>query len=140
MAHANFAVISFHQHLGDNDEDLGSEAASFIFVGNQTLIMSFNIDSPPVGTGFVTLQLYDVGSVNHNIRINGLSLPGFDMPKHSDEDHWLTWTEAIPENILRQGENRIQVVRASGGDNFIVRDVIINWREEDAPVVGGPRI
>jgi hypothetical protein len=123
---ADFEVITFWEHLGDKEGDIKTSAK---FVGNQTTVRNFFIGQAPYGRGYVTLQLYDVHSSDHHIKINGVELAGMDIPKHPKENRWLTWSDTIETGILKQGSNTIQIVRASGGDNFIVRDVIIHWRE-----------
>jgi hypothetical protein len=98
-------------------------------VGNQTTVRNFSIGQPPYGSGYITLQLYDVHSSGHHIKINGVELGGFDIPRHPAENRWQTWTDVIEGGVLKQGNNTVQITRASGGDNFIVASVIIGWRE-----------
>jgi hypothetical protein len=35
------------------------------------------------------------------------------------------------KDLLHTGENTIQVLRGSGGDNFFVASGVVHWREED---------
>jgi hypothetical protein len=125
---ADFEVINFWEHLGDKKGDINTSAK---FVGDQSTVRSFYIGQRPLGAGFVTLQLFDIQNSGHHIKINGQELAGMDIPKHPAADRWLTWTDTIESGILRQGSNTIQIVRTSSGDNFIVRSVIVNWREVD---------
>ncbi len=124
---ADFEVISFWEHLGDKAGDINTSAK---FVGNQTTVRNFSIGQPPLGRGYITLQLFDVHDGGHHIKINGQELGGADIRKHSKAGYWLTWTDVIGYGILKQGNNTIQIVRAGGGDNFIVDSVIVNWREQ----------
>ena len=123
---ADFHIIRFFEHLGDDEGDIDTHAT---FVGNQTTVRNFYIGQPPSGSGYITLQLYDVHSSGHHIKINGIELGGFDIPKHPKENRWQTWTDVIEGGILKQGNNTVQITRVSGGDNFIVDNVIVGWRE-----------
>ncbi|MHC4278179.1 MAG: DUF7383 domain-containing protein [Planctomycetota bacterium] len=123
---ADYEIIHFWEHLGDKEGDISTSAT---FVGNQTTVRNFFIGQAPYGPGYITLQLYDVHNAGHQIKINGVNLGGADIRKHAKSDNWYTWTDVIEGGKLKQGNNTVQIVRASGGDNLVVDSVIINWRE-----------
>ena len=125
---ANFEIIKFNEHLGDNENDL--PAFQTVFVGNQTTLYNFNIEQEPVGQGYLTIQTFDVNRSVHIIQINGTELPGDpDLPDQPDFSI-VSWTTPIGLDVLRAGNNTIRILRGSGGDNFHVYSVIINWKEE----------
>ena len=124
---ANFEVIWFYQHLGDNDGDLPTNAQ---WEGDATSERVFHIEGRPTGTGYITLQVYDVEQNDHQIKINGRFLPGYDI-RPSGTKTWATWTDVIEHDVLRQGRNTIQIVRnRSDHDNFIIDNVIVHWKEQ----------
>ena len=125
--HADYEVIPLWEYLGDNESDINTSAK---FCGNQTSVKEFNIDQMPTGMGFLTLQTYDVLNSGHHIKINGKELTGMDLPRHPAENRWDTWTEVVESNLLKKGKNTIQITRAGGGDNFIVKNVVVNWKEQ----------
>jgi hypothetical protein len=122
---SSFAVISFDEHLGDNVADLTSPG--FTFTGNQTSVRNFNISGIPVGTGYLIAQTFDVQNKGHRIMVNGADLPGQDLVRTS-ANRWQDVMDIIPEGFLRQGNNTIQILRASG-DNILIGKVAINWLE-----------
>ena len=124
---ANFAVVTFLAHLGNVESDLDA-ADIYTFVGNQTPVKDFRIERKPVGKGYITLQLCNVHSPDHRIKINGQDLSAKDLPLNAE--HWFAWFDIIDAGILKQGDNTIQIVQASRGDNFLIGSAIINWREE----------
>jgi hypothetical protein len=123
---SSFAVISFDEHLGDNVAD--HTAPGFTFTGNQTSVRNFNISGIPVGTGYLIVQTFDVQNKGHRILVNGADLPGQDLVRTS-KNRWQDVMDIIPEGFLRQGNNTIQILRASGGDNILIGKVAINWLE-----------
>jgi len=125
--HADYEVIPFWEHLGDTKDDIKTSAK---FCGDQTTVKEFYIGQVPTGMGFLTLQTYDVHNSGHHIQINGKELSGMDLPKHPAENRWDTWTEIIDNNLLKKGTNTIQVTRAGSGDNLIVKNIVVNWREQ----------
>ena len=129
MAHtrADYRRIYFGEHLGDNVNDLDVPWASF--VGNQTSVRNFYVDGEP-REAYLIAQLYDVHASSHKILINGVDLSGFDLPR--EPGGWQTWMDAINSGLLIQGNNTIQFVRdGSTGDNFVVGNVAIHWREPE---------
>ena len=51
-----------------------------------------------------------------------------DIPRGPTENRWQTYMDRIESGVLRSGTNTIQLRRASGEDNFVVRDVVVQWR------------
>jgi hypothetical protein len=125
MAIADFALITFNEHLGDEEGDLDTDAT---FVGNESTLKSFNIAGTPTGNGYLVLTVFDVQTDVHRIVINGTELGGMDFPQTPAENRWQTHMDKIELDVLRSGMNTIQILRASGGDNFIVRDVVVQWK------------
>ena len=69
-------------------------------------------------------------SQNHEIRVNGATVPWPGIPptgSRKRED----FLNVIEPDMLREGRNTIQIVRAKGGDNFIVWNVVVHWVERD---------
>lgn len=126
--HADFQLITFNEHLGDSAGDIGT---SMPFMGDQTTKKTFNVDGSPTGLGYLELQVYDIHSSSHKVLINDKDLGGFDIPTGPVEDRWQTWMDGIENGVLKKGQNTIQIKRASGGDNFLVGNVAVHWRELD---------
>ena len=124
---ANFTVVAFDEHLGDNVADLN--APGFTSTGNQTSVRNFNVAGVPTGTGYLIIQTLDVQNKGHRILINEADLPGQDLVR-TRANRWQDVMDIIPEGFLRQGNNTIQVRRASGGDNILIGKVAINWQEQ----------
>ena len=127
MPKANFAVIKFNEHLGDKVGDLNT---TLTFVGNQSTVREFDIPGTPIDSGYVVTQVADVETNNHEIRINGVNLPGVDIPPTGSRIR-RDFLDVIEPDMLREGRNTIQIVRASGGDNFVVWSVVVHWLERD---------
>ena len=125
MAVADFSLISFNEHLGDEEGDLDVNET---FVGNESTVRSFTVSGTPTGTAYLVVTVFDVESSNHRIIINGQDLGGFDIPRGPAENRWQTHMDRIESGVLRSGTNTIQLRRASGEDNFVVRDVVVQWR------------
>ena len=127
---ANFAVVNFNEHLGNSVDDLN--APGFTFTGNQTSARNFNISGAPIGTGYLIVQTLDVQNEGHRILINGGDLPGQDLVR-TQVNRWQDVMDTIPEGFLRQGNNSIQIIRASGGDNILIGAMVIHWQEQSSP-------
>ena len=128
MSKADFDVIIFNEHIGDREEVL--EAMWYPFVGDQTGIRSFNVPGVPKGLGYIILQVFDVQSMDHKIFINGENLSGVDIIK-TRESRWQDVTDVIPEGILKQGKNTIQIKCSDSGDNILIGAAMIHWKERD---------
>ena len=68
---ANFENIIFNEHLGNNRGDLPSFGTNF--VGDASRLANFNIEHPPVDSGYVLISLWDVG-FSHKVELNGVDL------------------------------------------------------------------
>ena len=128
MPKANFAVVRFNEHLGDNVGDLS--APNFTFVGNQTSLKNFDVPGIPTDEAYLIIQVLDVQNMGHRIQINGADLPGVDIVRTRDNE-WQDVMDVIPARFLRQGNNTVQIRRASGGDNILVASAVIQWKEQD---------
>ena len=121
---ADFEIINFSSHLGDKKSDIKAPWATFH--GDVSPVKNFFIGQRPVGAGYLLVQAYNVNNENHRILVNGIELGGFDIPTESG---WQTWMDVIQVGVLKQGNNTIQIKRTTGGDNFIVANVTVHWRE-----------
>jgi hypothetical protein len=82
-----------------------------------------------VDDGYLLITVRSVDSESHRIQINGTDLSSFDIPlPPGNSDAWLTYMDHIQPNVLRSGTNNIQITRV-GNDDFVVRDIVIHWRE-----------
>lgn len=83
-----------------------------------------------VDDGYLVITVKSVDATTHRIRINGVELSSFDIPlPPSNSDAWFTYMDRIQPNILQGGMNTLQIIR-TGSDNFTVKDLVVNWREE----------
>ncbi|MDX8346565.1 hypothetical protein SLH49_01090 [Cognatiyoonia sp. IB215446] len=79
--------------------------------------------------GYLLITVRSVDAQSHRIRINNRELGGFDVPLPPDNsDAWFTYMDRIEPGVLRPGINELQI-RRIGDDNFVVRDMVIHWRE-----------
>ncbi|NOK58636.1 MAG: hypothetical protein GFH27_549279n442 [Chloroflexi bacterium AL-W] len=79
--------------------------------------------------GYLLITVRSVDTASHRIQINGQDLSGFDIPEApGDSNAWLTYMDRIQPNVLRGGTNNLQITRV-GNDNFLVKDMVIHWRE-----------
>lgn len=87
-----------------------------------------------VDDGFLLITVRSVDSASHTIQINGQNLSGFDIPlPPANSDAWLTYMDRIQPNVLHVGTNNIQITRV-GNDDFVVKDLVVNWRERSFTV------
>lgn len=122
---ANYALVEFGEHLGDNESMLDIEWAEF--VGNRTSKREFVVPTTEATDAYLELQAYEVDSFGHDILINGDPVSGFDIPPAPG---WQYWMDAITGPVLADGENTIQIRRdEESDDNFVVGTVIVHWRE-----------
>ena len=125
--YADFYIVGFGEHLGNNETDIAVPWATF--KGNESTEHTFYIDGNPLEYDkYLLMQVLHVHSFNHEVKINGVALGGGDITKSPDPNKWnvaLDWID-VP---IHQGENTIQIIRASGGDNFVIGNVFIHWRE-----------
>jgi hypothetical protein len=82
-----------------------------------------------VDDGYLLITVRSVDSANHRIQINNQNLSGWDIPMPpGDSDAWFTYMDRIQPNALHGGTNNIQITRV-GNDNFVVKDLVVHWRE-----------
>jgi len=125
---ANYATVEFQTHLGQNEESLAVPWAEF--VGDTTEPRTFTVPTDDAVDPYLELQAYDVEEFGHEIRVNGTSLSGFDIPP---AEGWQHWMDTLAGSSLVEGENRIRIERdTSTTDAFVVGVAVVHWRE---PVV-----
>ena len=76
---ANYALLTVQEHLGDSADGLDVSWAEF--VGNhRSSEFGFTVPRGPVTDAYLALQVFDVGSYDHEILVNGDALTGFGIP------------------------------------------------------------
>lgn len=113
MARADFNWIPFTHAFTSNSP---SFSAQFPIEGSRD----------PVDDAYVLITAHNVSSQGHQIIINNVHLPSWDLPIHNPG--WQTWMDHISPGVLHTGMNTIQVIRV-GGDDFSTKDVVVHWRE-----------
>ncbi len=99
---------------------------------NNAFSVNFPIEAGKiVDDGYLVMQVRSVGEPgNHQLRINGETIPFDFQPAPGTSQAWLAWMTTFRPGVLKSGSNRIEIERI-GSDNFEVRDIVINWRERD---------
>lgn len=100
---------------------------------NSTFETNFIVDlsssQSVVDDGYLLITVRSVDFAGHQILINNTQLGSFDIPlPPGDSDAWLTYMDRIEPGILRGGTNELEI-RRKGSDNFVVKDVVVHWRE-----------
>lgn len=122
---ANYALLRFMEHLGEDANHLDVDWAEF--VGDRSSERTFDVPVADPADAYLELQVYDVGEWDHEIRLNGEAVSGFDIPK---EPGWQYWMDALSGTSLRAGENTLRIHRDTATmDSFVVGNVVVNWRE-----------
>ena len=127
---ANFENIIFNEHLGNNRGDLPSFGTDF--VGDTSRLANFNIEHPPIDDGYGLISLWGVNKNSHKVELNGIDLLASGSFAYQVGSHKTSnWLIPFNSNILRQGNNSLQMLRdTSDGDNFHIYTAIVNWKEE----------
>ncbi len=127
---ADFAIITFNEHLGNKKEDLKiPHNVNPIWVGDQTTIKEFYIEGNPVfGHAYLQIMVYEVHFPGHKVLINGTELPFYDLPPCKGQ--WLNSIAPIGVELRKNSINTIQIIRNPvHQDNFIIGHVVVHWRE-----------
>lgn len=122
---ANYALVPFQEHLGPDDRDLDVPWATFS--GDRTEAHTFDVPTEDPSEPYVEMQVYEVGSYDHDLLINEESLSGFDVPVGTD---WQYWMDTVSAARLEKGENTIEFRRDEDSeDSFVVGSVTVHWKE-----------
>ncbi|NHN60179.1 MULTISPECIES: hypothetical protein [Halorussus] len=122
---ANYALVNVSAHLGPSKDALDVPWAEY--VGDATPGFEFSVPTDRASDPYVGLQAFRVDEYGHELRLNGESLGGFDVPP---ADGWQYWEDAITAAELDEGTNTLRVHRdESGDDSFAVNNVTVHWRE-----------
>lgn len=122
---SDFNVVPINEHLGDDAGDLNTD---FPFMGNNGSIKLFRIEGDPVDDAYLLINHTDVHNSGHRLKVNDADLAGVDMPDADGKA--VTQMVLIPSGLLHRGTNSVQVIQ-TGGDNFIVFEIVVHWREND---------
>jgi len=121
---ANYALVTVLEQLGPSADALDVPWAEF--AGDKSSVYEFTAPADATDA-YLELQAYDVGSFDHEILLNGEPLSGFDLPP---AEGWQYWMDAVTEERLQAGENRLQIRRDTASeDAFAVGNVVVNWKE-----------
>lgn len=124
---ADFKIVRFYEHLGDNLNDLSaSQRGSTEWQGDESTEKIFNIDGTPTDDAYVIIGTCDVVGWKHKVLING-NTAGNLVPGKG----WQTQMLQVKNTAkLKKGDNTIQVVRdKTKTDNFLIDRAVIHWRE-----------
>jgi len=127
---SDFEVVPVQQHLGDNKSDIF--APSYPYRGDVSDTFNFTVDSTPIGSAYLLIQVYGSYFQGHTITINGQNVTGPNGSFGSTGyGNWATLTVLLDDDILNQGQNTIQFLRNPyTPDNFVIDNVVINWRHQ----------
>jgi hypothetical protein len=133
---SDFKHIRVHKQIGDdppffpNIQQVGTSLTETFTAG------------AGVADGYILLQVFGVQGIRARIRINNQDLPGVDIQPSVTAPpanmYWYTWWDFIPDGILHQGQNTLEI-RAGGltggsgppFDDIVIEDVVIHYRESD---------
>lgn len=122
---ANYALITLQEHLGPDPERLDVPWATF--AGDVTEEHRFDVRTNDPREPYIEMQVYDVGSYDHDILVNGEALSGFDVPRG---EGWQYWMDTVSPSLLERGANTLQFRRdVASGDAFVVGTVTVHWKE-----------
>lgn len=122
---ANYALLTFQEHLGADETTLDVPWASF--AGDETATKTFRVPTDEPADPYVEMQVYDVGSYDHDLVLNGEALAGFDAPVG---DGWQYWMDTVTAARLSEGTNELLFRRDEGsGDSFVVGSCTVHWKE-----------
>lgn len=122
---ANYALVSFQEHLGSDEEGLDVPWASFS--GDETETHTFEVPTSDPQDAYIEMQVYDVETYDHDVLINDTALSGFDVPAG---EGWQYWMDTVTVARLEKGKNTIKFRRdPESEDSFIVGTVTVHWRE-----------
>ncbi|MCD4847667.1 MAG: hypothetical protein K8R76_05710 [Candidatus Aegiribacteria sp.] len=128
---SDFDVIVFNEHLGDNIGDINTP---FPFRGDLSSEKTFFIPYEPRGSGYLTMQVYDVQYQNHKVFLNNSSfLCGYgthEFMNKTGRNRWRVTMQKLNHTSLKMGDNTIQIQRASGSDNILIGTIVVNWRSK----------
>lgn len=122
---ANYAMVSLQEQLGPDREALDVPWATFS--ADESDVHTFEVPTDDPVEPYVQMQVYDVGSYDHELQINGQALSGFDLPMGQG---WQYWMDTVTAARLREGENTLQFRRDTDSeDSFVVGTLTVNWKE-----------
>ena len=122
---ANYALVNVSAHLGPSKDALDVPWAEY--VGDATPELEFSVPTDRASDPYVGLQAFRVDEYGHELRLNGESLGGFDVPP---ADGWQYWEDAITDVELDEGTNALRIRRdETTDDSFAVNNVTVHWRE-----------
>ena len=122
---ANYAMVSLQEQLGPDPNALDVPWATFS--ADESDVHTFEVPTADPVEPYVQMQVYDVGSYDHELLINGQALSGFDLPT---EHGWQYWMDTVTSARLREGENTLQLQRdTTTDDSFVVGTLTVNWKE-----------
>lgn len=122
---ANYALVTFQEHLGPDEAGLDVPWADF--AGDSTQTRGFEVPTDDPTEPYVEMQVYEVGTYGHDLLINGEPLSGFDAPTC---DGWQYWMDTITAARLTEGRNEIRFRRETeSDDSFVVGSATVHWKE-----------
>lgn len=122
---ANYALVSIQEHLGPDSEGLDVPWAEF--AGDSTDTYTFDVPTDDPREPYVEMQVYEVGTYDHELVVNGEPLSGFDAPAG---EGWQYWMDTVMRTKLEKGTNTLEFRRdADSADNFVVGTVVVHWKE-----------
>ena len=131
MTHEDFCILTFNEHIGNKKEDIPIEelAPQAEWQGDNTSTKEFWIEGVPLfGHAYALITVYDVHFYGHRLVINGQPVSEASLTPNVKD--WQTCLIPINVELKANSNNTVQIRRSQDReDNFIVRDVIIHWRE-----------
>ncbi|MBI4850805.1 MAG: hypothetical protein HY819_03155 [Acidobacteria bacterium] len=123
MDSTEFTQIKCWQHLGDNSADVVTDA---IFVGDQSTLMTFNINQTPLASErpLFFIELLRYGNSTPIVKLNGSSINA-PMNNVGVSGAWEVWMIRDDTVNLNKGANTIQIFRQPGTDDFVVGNIVV---------------
>ena len=128
---SDFAII-----IGDNEAEVSARTTSG-GQGDENIRFTFRLEKPLPGgvLMFMVRALSNANYIEPRIIINGINVGHAQRSVGADPNTWYTQIVRIDDHALRDGDNHINIFRATassvtgGPDSFFLRGMVCHYRK-----------